>query len=140
MVDDDIKRELSSLGCSKHVVEGGLEYLIQKWRSLVGRLAARYIRGVDEFRSDLYARSILEQVIKRLPRARSEQIGVELDSLDEEFRRRTLPSVTAVTASGLEYWWNYRYPPGMYVPGHDRDSEPNKTALDQIGSREEDDM
>lgn len=108
--------------CAKHVVEGGAEYLIRQWRSLVGRLASKYTRGIDEFRNDLDGRSILAEVLNRMPEQGREQVAAELGLLDEDFRRRTLPSVTAVNNWRSEYWWNYRYPEGMYVPGQDRGS------------------
>ena len=121
MVDDDIKNALKLMGCAKHVVDGGLEYLMQAWRSLVSKLAAKYTKGIDEFRNSLDGRSILAEVLERVPAGKQAQIIAELNFLDEEFRRRTLPSETAVNSWRTDYWWNYRYPEGMYVPGQERD-------------------
>jgi hypothetical protein len=99
------------------IVEGGVNYLIDEWRKLVAQIHSGFQRGIDEYRNDLDGRTILEEVIPLLrPEDEREKILKEVSLLDAEFRNLTIDMERCVNPRA-KHWWDYRLPPGVYLPG-----------------------
>jgi hypothetical protein len=101
---------------SRNVVDGGLEYLVSRWRDTVTRLRKGYKkRGVFEYMNDLDARSILEEVVPLATEEERKAVLDALSTLDAEFRDLTVASQERVSKSGnnRDYWWLYRLPPNV---------------------------
>jgi hypothetical protein len=117
MVDNTLQDYFRSRRYSPRVVNGGIDYLVQRWRSLVASLGS-YSRGIDEYRDALDVRSILTEAAGLLSEDARKFLDKTVHPLDEEFRKGTTQSSSPInTWRGGDYWWNYRYPVGMYIPG-----------------------
>ena len=117
MVNVKLRQYFAERGYSERVIEGGLRYLLDRWRSLVERLPRGYDRGIDEYRDDLDCRSIIEEAMPWLEPTERAAVATETEALDEQFRSATSPSaVPAMRTAADGQWWLYRFPPGLSLP------------------------
>jgi hypothetical protein len=84
-MDDPVRKYCLQKGYARHVVEGGLDYLITKWEKIVARMVSGYPFGIDDFRNDMDLRRILAEVITVATEDQKESIESRLKKADELF-------------------------------------------------------
>lgn len=62
MTDAEIRRYLEDNGYPRHVVAGGREGLLRRWREFVEEVERGYRFGLEDYRNDLDTRGILAQL------------------------------------------------------------------------------
>jgi hypothetical protein len=120
-MNNQIQSYCRSRGYSRLVVNGGLEYLVSQWRITVKLLHKAYERGIDEYRNDLDARTIIEELLPLATEPERRAVFDALSTLDAEFRDLTVPSeerVSKTFETPSKYWWLYRLPPNVFLPGN----------------------
>lgn len=103
MNGDDITNYLRENGYPEHVVRGGKEGLLRRWREFVEQVERGYPLGLEDYRNDLDIRGIL-----RLAGADSEP---EVVSLDKRLKRLLTATSTRVWESAPDDpFWDFGYP------------------------------
>jgi hypothetical protein len=101
VTDSEIRDYLRDNGYPEHIVRGGKQGLIGRWRQFVDEVERGYEYGIEDYRNDLDVRGII-----RL-------IGAEADVDDADARFRALLTATEnrvwESANG-DPWWDYGYP------------------------------
>ena len=59
MTDEEIQCFLEDNGYPRHIVEGGREYLLRRYREFVGEVERGYDYGIHEYRHDLDLRGVI---------------------------------------------------------------------------------
>jgi hypothetical protein len=101
VTDEEIRRFLEDNGYPRHVVEGGREYLVRRYREFVDEVERGYQYGLHEYRHDLDLRGALR-----------------LLGLDEEVRDADERLEAALTRAAGRVWestpgdpfWDFGYP------------------------------
>lgn len=101
MTDDEIRRYLEENGYPRHVVAGGREGLIRRWREFVDEVQQGYRFGLEDYRNDLDVRGI-----------------IALLGLDDEVRDADELFAAMLTAHDKRVWesapgdpfWDFGYP------------------------------
>jgi hypothetical protein len=99
--DTQIRDYLRDNGYPEHIVKGGREGLVRRWREFVSEAERGYEFGLEDYRNDLDIRGII-----RL-------IGAESDVADADERFQLLLTGTErrtwESAEG-DPWWDFGYP------------------------------
>jgi hypothetical protein len=106
-----------------HVLEGGLEYLVESWDRTASQVAGRETWMWEEWVNDLDGREIIECVLEGVPEAASYRSRV--GSIDDRFRASAV--ATEERAWGDEIaererwdrsrsWWYWTKPPTPFEP------------------------
>lgn len=99
---DRVKEYLSENGYPRHVVEGGREGLVRRWREFVGEVEKGYKGNLEDYRNDLDLRMIIELAGAG---------GEEVRALDERLRGMLVPAKQRLWESGAgEPFWDFGYP------------------------------
>jgi hypothetical protein len=85
-MSDPVREYLRQKGCAQHVIDGGLEGLIQAWEKTVRSVEHGYEFGLDDYLNDLDGRQLIEETlaIGGLENAKSYTERVRL--IDERMR------------------------------------------------------
>jgi hypothetical protein len=101
MTDDEIRDYLGDNGYPAHIVKGGREGLLQRWRQFVSEVERGYEFGLEDYRNDLDLRGVI-----RL-------IDAEPDAADADQRLQSMLTATDrrvwESADG-DPWWDFGYP------------------------------
>ncbi len=62
MNDDEVRQFLEDNGYPPHVIEGGRDYLLKRYREFVDEVARGYEYGLHEYRHDLDLRAVIAQL------------------------------------------------------------------------------
>src|ERR1700688_4899991 len=57
---DRVRESLEDNGYPRHIVEGGRDGLIRRWREFVAEVEKGYTRGLEDYRNDLDLRMIIQ--------------------------------------------------------------------------------
>ena len=101
MNDSEIRGYLRDNGYPEHIVKGGRDGLIRRWREFVAEVERGYEFGLEDYRNDLDVRGII-----RL-------IAAEDDTADADQRFQAMLTATdrRVWESGDgDPWWDFGYP------------------------------
>jgi len=102
MSADRVREYLEDNGYPKHVVEGGREGLIRRWREFVDEVEKGYKRGLEDYRNDLDLRMIIQL---------AEAGDGEVRELDERLRKLLTPTKQRLWESGPgKPFWDFGYP------------------------------
>ena len=105
---DRVREYLEDNGYPRHLVEGGREGLIRRWREFVNEVEQGYKLGLEDYRNDLDVRMIIEQ---------AEAGNGEVRELDERLRKMLVPTEQRLWESGPgKPFWDFGYP--RNVSGH----------------------
>jgi hypothetical protein len=106
-------------GAPDHVVQGGLDVLLEGWERTVAAVEQGYTRGYEEYLNDLDGRQLLAQAVARVTPAQAAAVQERLELLDDRMRAATTPVARclwgAIVAEeegwGPEAnWWYYARP------------------------------
>lgn len=102
MTNDQVEQFLRENEYPEHVVRAGAEGLIQTWKNFVAEVESGYSLTLYDYRHDLDARGILEQI---------QYQSVDLAELDRRFRARLAHRHVRVWESAPDDpWWDFGYP------------------------------
>ena len=64
---DRVRDFLWRRGCPEHVIQGGLQKLVENWESVVELVKKGYTLGLDDYLNDLDGRQLLEEAMAIAP-------------------------------------------------------------------------
>jgi hypothetical protein len=121
-MDDPIRKYCLEKGYARHVVDGGLDYLLKSWEKAATHVAEGYCFGLDDFRNDMDGRQILSEVLSVATDEQKQSIESRLKAADELFIASTVESSGCVWGKSNEEqlgysrekdWYYYRVPKGL---------------------------
>src|SRR5579872_1554036 len=99
---DRVREYLEDNGYPRHLVEGGREGLIRRWREFVDEVERGYKHGLEDYRNDLDLRMIIEL---------AEAGDPEVVALDERLKKMLVPIEKRLWESGPGTpFWDFGYP------------------------------
>jgi len=116
---DPVRDFLRERGCGEHVIEGGLEGLVESWEKTVREVEEGYSLTLDDYLNDLDARQLIAEA---LPVARDDQratVNARLTRADEKMRVLTEPTKNCLWGDEIaqeerwtaeENWWYFARP------------------------------
>jgi hypothetical protein len=101
MTDEEIQCYLEDNGYPSHVVKGGREYLLRRYREFVGEVEGGYEYGIHEYRHDLDLRAAIATI----------DLNSEVAAEDERFAAMlTSPDTRVWESMAGEPFWDFGYP------------------------------
>ena len=116
---DPVRDFLCERGCGEHVIEGGLEGLVESWEKTVREVEEGYSLTLDDYLNDLDGRQLIAEA---LPVSRDDQratINARLTRADEKMRSLTEPTKNCLWGDEIaqeegwtpdENWWYFARP------------------------------
>jgi hypothetical protein len=99
----EIANYLRENGYPEHIVRGGKEGLVRRWREFVEQVERGYSLGLEDYRNDLDIRALLRLV--------GADADPEVASLDERLKRLLIATSTRVWESAPDDpFWDFGYP------------------------------
>ena len=103
---------------AKHVIEGGLEYLIPRWEKIVSEIKNGYTQTIYDYLNDMDCRYIIYKVWSLASEQQIEEYRIRLNVTDKEYYNATFPVTDCIWGSkaakykyNLEvHWWYSRIP------------------------------
>ena len=121
-MDDPVRKYCLQMGYAKHVVEGGLEYLLATWERTTEEIGTGYSLGFDDFLNDMDGRRILAEVLVVATEEQKQSIESRLKKADYLFISSTVESLGCIWGKDNEKqlgysrekdWYYYRVPVGL---------------------------
>jgi hypothetical protein len=118
-VNDLVRQFLRARGCAEHVIEGGLEGLVDNWETTVRSLDTGYKLTLDDYLNDMDGRQLISEVLPTASDAQRAAVTTRLSGADEAFRRLTLPTNVSVWGddvakeegwTAVRNWWYFARP------------------------------
>jgi hypothetical protein len=118
-VKDPARDYLRERGCGEHVVEGGLEGLVENWEKTVHQVEEGYSLTLDDYLNDLDGRQLIAEVLAVAGDQRRAAIEARLDRADEKMRSLTEPTAGCLWGEEVaeeegwtaqENWWYFARP------------------------------
>lgn len=81
-----VRKILAGLGVRAHVLDGGLDFLLEEWGALVDRAEKGWTVDLYTFLSKLTIRTLIERVLDRVPPFLAQRMRRELAPLDHRWR------------------------------------------------------
>lgn len=117
---DPVRDYLRSKSYAKHVVEGGLEYLLSSWEAVAASVAGREPQQYDEYLNDADGRRILSEVLTRAPPANmTAQYRERIEDADRLAMTGLVPASECIWGKSIASrrgwhrdrdWWYYHRP------------------------------
>src|SRR5215468_615819 len=86
---DQVRDYLRERGCGEHVIEGGLEGLVESWEKTVRQVEEGYSLTLDDYLNDLDARQLIAETLVVANDQQRAAIGDRLSRADEKMRSLT---------------------------------------------------
>jgi len=118
-VKDPVRDYLRERGCGKHVVEGGLEGLVENWEKTVRSVEDGYSLTLDDYLNDLDGRQLIAEALAVAGDQQCAAINARLDRADEKMRNLTEPTEVCLWGEDVaeeegwtpeENWWYFARP------------------------------
>lgn len=119
MSEDAVRDFLRDSGCGPHVIEKGLEGLVQSWEKVVHAIGRGYSLTLDDYLNDLDARQLLAEALTVASPADAEQYEERIQSADDQMRNLTTRTSVCLWGDELaeeegwtpkQNWWYYARP------------------------------
>ena len=120
MVREDAVREfLEARGAPEHVVEGGLEGLLEQWENAVDDVEQIYPLGLDDYLDDMDGRELLEGAMEVAPIDDRRAHLKRLHKADERMKALLVPAGRCLWGSDMaeqhdwtpqRNWWYFMCP------------------------------
>jgi len=118
-MNDPVRDYLRERGCGEHVIEGGLEGLVESWEKTVREVEEGYSLTFDDYLNDLDARQLIAEALAVARDDQRATISARLTRADEKMRSLTEPTEVCLwgeevaeeegwTAEGN--WWYFARP------------------------------
>jgi hypothetical protein len=93
---DPIRRHLPRLEAGQHVIDGGLDYLVESWNRIACQVeAGDEVWMSEEWLNDLDTRELLHDLLENVPEA--QRAAPEIEAADVRFRGAAVPVTALVT-------------------------------------------
>ena len=119
MREDPVREFLESRGCPEHVVEGGLDGLLEQWENAVDDVAEIYPLGLDDYLDDMDGRELIEGAFEvAAPDLRRASLK-RLQKADERMKAMLVPAGRCLWGSDMaeqhdwtpqKNWWYFMQP------------------------------
>lgn len=119
MREDPVREFLESRGCPEHVVEGGLDGLLEQWENAVDDVAEIYPLGLDDYLDDMDGRELIEGALDvAAPDVRRGSLK-RLQKADERMKAMLVPAGRCLWGSDMaeqhdwtpqKNWWYFMQP------------------------------
>jgi hypothetical protein len=84
MESNDSAREFLKLrGCGDHIVEGGLEGLVENWENIVQSVAGGYSLGLDDYLNDMDVRQLIEEAMDAANKSQRSLAAGRIETADK---------------------------------------------------------
>lgn len=101
VTDQEIRQFLEDNGYPRHVIEGGREYLLRRYREFVEEVERGYPYGLDEYRHDLDLRGVIAML----------DLDDHVGDADERLAAMLVPARERIWESMPgEPFWDFGYP------------------------------
>ena len=119
MTDDPVREYLEEQGCPEHVVEAGLDGLLEKWEYAVEDVEQGYPLGFDDYLDDMDGRELIKGALAVAAPAARQPALVPLRAADARMKAAVLPAGCCLwgedTArekgwTAKENWWYFSIP------------------------------
>jgi hypothetical protein len=119
--EDAVQAFLRARGCAQHVVDGGVEHLVEAWERTARSTARGATDDEDEFKNDLDARQILADLLAEVPGAANGELVARIEAADELFRGAVELGTRCVWGAAVakrerwtakRNWWYFARPRG----------------------------
>ena len=116
---DPVRDYLRETGCGDHVIEGGLEGLVEKWEKTVDAVEEGYSLTLDDYLNDLDARQLIAEALVVARDDQRAAINARLNHADQKMRRLTKPAKVCLWGDEVaqeegwteeENWWYFARP------------------------------
>jgi hypothetical protein len=117
--EDPVREFLESRGCPEHVVEGGLDGLLEQWENAVDDVAEIYPLGLDDYLDDMDGRELIEGALEvAAPDVRRASLK-RLQKADERMKAMLVPAGRCLWGSDMaeqhdwtpqRNWWYFMQP------------------------------
>ena len=116
---DPVRDYLSERGCGEHVIEGGLEGLVESWEKTVREVEEGYSLTLDDYLNDLDARQLIDDAMIVATDQQRARIDERLSRADEKMRGLTEPTKVCLWGEEVaeeegwtakENWWYFARP------------------------------
>ena len=121
-MNDPVKEFCLQKGYARHIVEGGLDYLITSWEKTCAKTATGFSLGFNDFLNDMDERRILGEALKVAAEQQKNSIRSRLKKADDLYIASTLESSACIWGKTNEEqfgyarekdWYYYRIPIGL---------------------------
>ncbi|MFN0122769.1 MAG: hypothetical protein ACKV2V_19900 [Blastocatellia bacterium] len=108
--NDPVRALLQERGAAKHVIEGGLEGLVDNWERIVEAVGEGYNPGLDDYLNDMDVRQLIEAALEIATQAQVRDIGRRLNTADETMQSLIEPAGRCLWGEEVaeEEGWNKR--------------------------------
>ena len=116
---DPVRDYLRERGCGEHVVEGGLEGLVESWEETVRQVWEGYSLTLDDYLNDLDGRQLIAEALAVAGDQQRDAINDRLARADEKMRSLTEPTEVGLWGEEVaeeegwtaeENWWYFARP------------------------------
>jgi len=116
---DPVRDYFSERGCGEHVIEGGLEGLVESWEKTVREVEEGYSLTLDDYLNDLDARQLIDDAMIVATDQQRARIDEQLSRADEKMRGLTEPTKACLWGEEVaeeegwtakENWWYFARP------------------------------
>lgn len=117
--EDPVREFLEARGCPEHVIEGGLEGLLEQWENAVDDVEQTYPLGLDDYLDDMDGRELLEGAMEvASPEVRRASLK-RLHPADERMKQLLVPAGRCLWGSDMaeqhdwtpqRNWWYFMAP------------------------------
>lgn len=119
MNDDPVRAFLRGRRCARHVVDGGLEWLVKAWEGLAEEVEGGYDAGLEDYLNDLDLRQILAEAMAAVAAEEWAAERPRVQAADARFQAASAPRPSCLWGERAERergwnaaanWWYYRIP------------------------------
>lgn len=116
---DPVRDYLRERGCGEHVIEGGLEGLVESWEKTVRQVEEGYSLTLDDYLNDLDGRQLIAEALVVASDQQLASINARLGRADEKMRSLTEPTKVCLWGEEVaeeegwtadENWWYFARP------------------------------
>jgi hypothetical protein len=116
---DPIRELLERHGCPSHVIEAGLEGLIEQWEHTVDDVEEIYPLGLDDYLNDLDGRQLLEEALEVAPESARRSYHARVMAADERMKQLVQPAGRCLWGVDMaeqydwtpaKNWWYFSQP------------------------------
>jgi hypothetical protein len=116
---DSARQYLSDRAYPRHVIDGGLEFLLSGWERVCESVARGEVQYRDDYLNDMDGRQILAEMRSHLDAEQVREADVRIAKADAKIRANLVPTKTCIWGdenarkSGFvpgRNWWYYHRP------------------------------
>lgn len=117
--EDPVKEFLESRGCPEHVVQGGLDGLLEQWENVVTDVEEIYPLGLDDYLDDMDVRELIDGSLEVASPDERRKARKRLEVLDTRMKAALVPAGRCLWGSDMaeqhdwtpqKNWWYFMQP------------------------------